>query len=66
MQQYDHKAFVITMKGRSFSEELAEDCVQSGKKFNLNIKKLVDAGELTIASTGGKYLALDMTEKDET
>tara|TARA_R100001079_G_scaffold110725_1_gene87199 strand:+ start:1020 stop:1241 length:222 start_codon:yes stop_codon:yes gene_type:complete len=31
----------------------------------VNIKKLVDAGELTIASTGGKYLALDMTEKDE-
>ena len=26
MQQYDHKAFVITMKGRSF-EELAEDCI---------------------------------------
>lgn len=39
MQQYDHKAFVITMKGRSFSEELAEDCIASGKKFNIQIEK---------------------------
>lgn len=30
-----------------------------------NIKKLVDAGQLSIESTGGKYLALDMTWKDE-
>ena len=39
MQQYDHKAFVITMKGRSFSEELAEDCIESGKKFNIQVEK---------------------------
>ena len=30
-----------------------------------NIKKLVDAGQLSIESTGGKYLALYMTWKDE-
>jgi glycosyl transferase family 25 len=39
MQHYDHKAYVITMKGRSFSEELSKDCIASGKKFNINIEK---------------------------
>ena len=39
MQQYDHKAFVTAMKGRSFPEELAEDCIQQVKKFNIQVEK---------------------------
>jgi glycosyl transferase family 25 len=55
MQQYDHKAFVITMKGRSFSEELAEDCIASGKKINLKIEKF-DAIQLDdVAPTYKKF-----------
>ena len=45
MPQYDFKAYVITMNDRSFSEELADDCVASGKQFNINIEKF-DAVQL--------------------
>ena len=57
MQHYDHKAYVITMKGRSFSEELADECIASGKKFNIEIEKF-DAIQLDDVSPTYKKLNL--------
>ena len=38
MQQYDHKAFVIHNERSFFPEELAEDCIPTGKNQHRDLK----------------------------
>ena len=63
--EYLPNRFVTSIVGLRNNQNCTVPVDQNNNDY-VNIMKLVEAGELTIASTGGKYFCFeDLTERDE-
>tara|TARA_Y100000004_G_C8724777_1_gene331665 strand:- start:222 stop:446 length:225 start_codon:yes stop_codon:yes gene_type:complete len=64
--EYLPNRFMTSIQGKKNGNLCAIPCDELNNDY-INIMKLVDAGELTIEGTGGKYQCFeDLTIKDET
>ena len=64
--EYLPNQFVTSIQGKKNGYQCTVPCDELNNNY-INIMKLVDAGQLTIEGTGGKYQCFeDLTIKDET